>query len=33
MYVISPTRSVAWATAPSTDHAYGECPCSVSHGE
>ena len=24
---------MAWATAPSTLHAYGECPCSVSHGE
>src|SRR5690348_15698825 len=30
---MSSTRSVAWATAPSTAHAYGACPCSVSHGE
>src|SRR5690349_8508576 len=30
---MSSTRSVAWATAPSTAHAYGACPCSVSQGE
>ena len=32
-YVASPTRSVAWATAPSTLQAYGACPCALSHGE
>src|SRR3954452_18145920 len=30
---MSSRRSVACATAPSTDHAYGAWPCSVSHGE
>src|SRR4051794_7360080 len=30
---MSSSRSVACATAPSTDQAYGACPCSVSHGE
>ena len=32
-YVISGMRSVAWAAAPSTLHAYGEWPCSSSHGK
>jgi len=32
-WVMSWIRSVACATAPSVTHAFGECPCSVSHGE
>ena len=31
--VISSTRSVAWATAPSTVQAYGAWPWATSHGE
>src|SRR3954451_16289418 len=31
--VISSIRRVAWAAAPSTDHAKGAWPCSSSHGK
>ena len=32
-YVMKGMRSVACATAPSTDHVYGEWPCTSSHGK